>query len=833
MERKAFIRNKGVNAVTIKPLTKKIITHAGIVLLFFIVSVVYMHPILNGKIISQDDVIQYRWSSTEYAKYKAETGDDAYWNSSAFSGMPMYQMHNIPSKNIFQPLKYVLTLTFIGDGPEGRNCDWGIMFLYLLGFYVALSAMGIKPWLSLFGAFAFGFGSYNIIIIATGHVTKAWAISMIAPILAGMILVFKKKYLWGMLLFTIALGLQIQFNHIQITYYTLIMAMIVGITYLVYSIKNKEFKHFAKGVGGLVICAALVLLSTSRYFMVNAEYVKQTMRGGSEITITPNDIYPEENQAVASDGLDAEYASEWSYGKAETMTLLVPGFYGGSSDEPMSKKSAYYKLQKDENAPLYWGNQRFTSGPVYFGAIIVFLFLLGLFVVNGPERWWLLAVTIIGIVMAWGSNLQWFNDLLRDYLPMYSKFRSPSMSLVITSVSAVVLAVLALRQVFYESDRKKFKILLYISAGITLLICVLVAIIGPSACDFCGAGDSALSDEVKNALIVDRQALMVTDAWRSFAFVLVVAFLLWLYINEKFKNAKVIAVVIGALVLIDLIGIDSRYLNDSKYVKESSLDFKPDDGDKQIYQMAAENNDIDYRVFNIKPKYGSAFNDARTSAFHHSVGGYSGVKLARYQDIIEFYLAHYNKNVMNMLNVRYFLKFKDGEYQVRRNADAYGNAWFVDSVKFVNSANEEIKALDNSDLKHTAIINCQEFNALNNVYDRDSSATIVLVTEKPYNPNVRKYLSKSSQNALAVFSEIYYSPDWRAYIDGKQAEYFRTDYLLRAMEIPAGEHTIEFRDEAPTFHKWEMVELVSSIFLIVLIVGAIFINFRKKKSTAN
>ncbi len=819
--------------MTIKPLAKKIITHAGIVLLFFIVSVVYMHPILNGKIISQDDVIQYRWSSTEYAKYKAETGDDAYWNSSAFSGMPMYQMHNIPSKNIFQPLKYVLTLTFIGDGPEGRNCDWGIMFLYLLGFYVALSAMGIKPWLSLFGAFAFGFGSYNIIIIATGHITKAWAISMIAPILAGMILVFKKKYLWGMLLFTIALGLQIQCNHIQITYYTLIMAMIVGITYLVYSIKNKEFKSFAKGVGGLVICAALVLLSTSRYFMVNAEYVKQTMRGGSELTITPNDIYPEENQDVASDGLDAEYASEWSYGKAETMTLLVPGFYGGSSDEHVSKSSAYYKSQKDDIAPLYWGNQRFTSGPVYFGAIIIFLFLLGLFVVKGPERWWLLAVTIIGIVMAWGSNLQWFNNLLRDYLPMYSKFRSPSMSLVITSVSAVVLAVLALRQVFCESDRKKFNISLYVSAGITLIICVLVAIIGPSACDFSGAGDSALSDEVKKALIVDRQALMAADAWRSFAFVFVVAFLLWLYINEKFKNAKVIAVVTGALVLIDLIGIDGRYLNDSKYVKESSLDFKPDDGDTQIYQMAAENNDVDYRVFNIKPKYGSAFNDARTSAFHHSVGGYSGVKLARYQDIIEFYLAHYNKNVMNMLNVRYFLKFKDGEYQVRRNADAYGNAWFVDSVKFVNSANEEIKALDNTDLKHTAVINCQEFNALNNVYDRDSLATIVLLAEKPYNPNVRKYLSKSSQNALAVFSEIYYSPDWRAYIDGNPAEYFRVDYLLRAMEIPAGEHTIEFRNEAPTFHKWEIVELVSSIFLVVLIVGAIFINFRKKKSAGN
>lgn len=813
------------------PSSKKIITHAGIVLLFFVVSVVYMHPILNGKIISQDDVINYRWSSTEYAKYKAETGEDAYWNSSAFSGMPMYQMHNIPSKNIFQPLKYVLTLTFIGDGPEGRNCDWGIMFLYLLGFYVALTAMGVKPWLSLLGAFAFGFGSYNIIIIAVGHITKAWAISMIAPILAGMILTFKKKYLWGMLLFTIALGLQIQCNHIQITYYTLIMAVVIGITYLVYSIKNKEFVHFAKGVGGLVVCAVLVLLSTSRYFMVNAEYVKQTMRGGSELTIRPNDIYPEENQAVESDGLDAEYASEWSYGKAETMTLLVPGFYGGSSDEPVDKNSAYYKLQKDEIAPLYWGNQRFTSGPVYFGAIIVFLFLLGLFVVKGPERWWLLAATIIGIVMAWGSNLPWFNDLLRNYLPMYSKFRSPSMSLVIASVSAVVLAVLALRQVFSETDRKKYNISLYISAGITLIICLLVAIAGASVCNFSGAGDSALSEEVRNALITDRQSLMTADAWRSFAFVLAVALVLWLFINDKVKNVKIIATIIGVLVLIDLIGVDSRYLNEDKYVKDSSLDFKPDDGDKQIYQMAAENNDVDYRVFNIKPKYGSAFNDARTSAFHHSAGGYSGVKLARYQDVIEFYLAHYNKNVMNMLNIRYFLKFKDGKYQVRRNADAYGNAWFVDSVKFVDCANEEILALNDVNIKNKAIVNKNEFCGLSANYVHDSTAEISLVAEKPYNPNLRKYSVRTNNNALAVFSEIYYSADWRAYIDGNPAEYVRANYLLRAMEIPSGEHTVEFRNEAPTFNKWEKVEMIASAVLVLLIVGAIVLHYRKQKRT--
>ncbi len=801
--------------MTIKPLTKKIITHAGIVLLFFIVSVVYMHPILNGKIISQDDVIQYRWSSAEYAKFKAETGDDAYWNSSAFSGMPMYQMHNIPSKNIFQPLKYMLTLTFIGDGPEGRNCDWGIMFLYLLGFYVALIAMGIKPWLSLFGAIAFGFGSYNIIIIETGHITKAWAISMIAPILAGMILAFRKKYLWGMLLFTIALGLQIQFNHIQITYYTLLMAVVVGLVYLVYSIKNKEFKHFAKGVGGLVLCAVLVLLSTSRYFMVNAEYVKHTMRGGSEITVNEHDLYGTESQTNTIDGLDADYASEWSYGKAETMTLLVPGFYGGSSDE------------------LYWGEQRFTNGTVYIGAIIVFLFLLGLLIVKEQERWWLLATAIIGILLAWGSNFQWFNVLLRNYLPMYNKFRSPSMSLVIVSVSAVIMALLALRQIFNDTDRKKYNIPLYISAGITLIACILVAIVGPLTGSFSGAGDAGLGKSTIEALIADRKSMMITDAWRSFGFVLATAVVLWMFVNNKLKNNNLVVAIIGVLVMVDLIGIDNRYLNDSKYIKESALDLKPDDGDKQIYKLAEENNDIDYRVFNIKPKQGSAFNDARTSAFHHSVGGYSAVKLGRYQDIMELYLAHYSKNVMNMLNIRYFLKFKDGTYQVRRNADAFGNAWFVDSVKFVESANEEILALNDENLKNKAIVNKNEYSGLSAGYVHDSTAEISLVTEKPYNPNSRKYSVRTSNNALAVFSEIYYSPDWRVYIDGNPAEYVRADYLLRAMEIPAGEHTIEFRNDAPTFHKWEMVELISSIFLVVLIAGAIFINLRKKKSTAN
>ena len=796
--------------MTINPLAKKILIHTGVVILFFIVAVAYMHPILNGKIIAQGDVMQYRWTSSEYAKFKQETGETAYWNSSAFSGMPMYQMQNIPSKNIFQPLKYILTLTFIGNGPEGRNCDWGIMFLYLLGFYVALTAMGVKPWLSVLGAFAFGFGSYNIIIIETGHITKAWAISMIAPILAGMVLVFRKKYIWGMLLFTLALGLQIQFNHIQITYYTLIMAVVVGLVYLGYSIKNKEFKHFAKGVGGLVLCAALVLLSTSRYFMVNAEYVKHTIRGGSEITISEHDLYNTENQTNTIDGLDADYASEWSYGKAETMTLLVPGFYGGSSDE------------------LYWGEQRFTNGTVYIGAIIVFLFLLGLLIVKEQERWWLLATFIIGILLAWGSNLQWFNDLLRNYLPMYNKFRSPSMSLVIVSVSAVVMALLALRQIFNDSDRKNYNIPLYISAGITLITCALVAIVGPLIGSFSGAGDADLGKSTIEALVADRKSMMAVDAWRSFGFVLASAIVLWLHINNKLKNSKLVVAIIGVLVVVDLIGIDNRYLNDSKYIKESALDLKPDEGDKMIYNMADENNDIDYRVFNIKPKQGSAFNDARTSAFHHSAGGYSAAKLGRYQDIMELYLAHYNKNVMNMLNIRYFLKFKNDKYQVRRNADAYGNAWFVDSVKYVGSANDEILVLNDENLKSKAIINKNEFGGLSETYKHDSAAQIVLISEKPYNPNLRKYSVSTIHDALAVFSEIYYSPDWRAYLDGNPAEYLRANYLLRAMEIPAGNHTVEFRNEAPTFHKWEIVEIISSIILVILIATAIFLNFRKK-----
>jgi len=835
--------------MTINPLTKKILIHAGAVLFFFIVAVVYMHQILGGKIIAQSDVIQYRWSSAEYAKYKAETGEDAYWNSSAFSGMPMYQMHNIPSKNIFQPLKYILTLTFIGDGPEGRNCDWGIMFLYLLGFYVALSATGMKPWLSIIGALAFGFGSYNIIIIETGHITKAWAISMIAPILAGMILVFRKKYLWGMLLFTIALGLQIQFNHIQITYYTLVMAVVIGLVYLAYSIKNKGFKHYVKGVGGLAVCAVLVLLSTSRYFMVNAEYVKQTMRGGTELTITPNDIYNNENQQNTSNGLNAEYASEWSYGKAETMTLLVPGFNGGGSDEPVSKNSEFYKSQKNDIAPMYWGNQQFTSGPVYLGAIIIFLFIFGLMVVKGPERWWLIITSIIGVLMAWGSNLQWFNNLLYNYLPMYNKFRSPSMSLVIVSVSAVVMSLLVLRQVFDDEEKKKYNLPLYISSGITLTICILVAIIGPLASSFSGAGDVGLDKSVLDALVADRKSLMVADAFRSLGFVLAVAVTLWLFINNKLKNSNVIALIIGVLVVIDLVGIDNRYLNDSKYIKESVLDMKPDDGDKQIYELAKQNNDVDYRVFNIKPKIQNktlnidstmfnAFVDARTSAFHHSVGGYSGAKLGRYQDIIDFYMVRdtttkrvLNMDVLNMLNVRYFIKYKNNQPQVRHNKDAYGNAWLVDSVKYVSSPDEEILALNDKNLKNIAIVNKNEFGGLSETYVHDSTARIALISDEVYNPNLRKYSVSTNNDALAVFSEIYYAPDWRAYIDGNPAEYFRANYILRAMLIPAGNHTVEFRNEAPTFHKWEKVEIVSSTFLAIFIIVALVMHFwRKRKS---
>lgn len=820
-----------------KPALKKTLIHCGIILFFFLIAAVYMSPVFDGKVIQQGDTMKVAAMAKEQVDFQEKTGQFTAWTSSMFSGMPGYQISSPPAKTTLAPIKSLLIMR-----PMGWERNIAMIFLYLIGFYVCLLALGCNPWLSMLGALAFGLGSYNIIIIEAGHITKGWAMAMMAPILGGMLLAFRKNYVWGGILFTLALALQIYFNHIQITFYTMLIGIILGVVYLVYALKDKEIKSYLIGICVLLIGAVFAVGSNARHLIVNQEYMKYTMRGGSELTVTPEELYKdgEPKSTTASNGLDKDYAFSWSYGKGETYTLLVPGAYGGGSGETVGTDSEFYKTFRQKQAPLYWGDQPFTSGPVYFGAIVVFLFVLGLFVVKGPERWWLLLATILGIMMAWGKNLMGFNSFLFDHLPLYNKFRTPSMSLVIANVTMVILGVLALKTIFDKEnpvDKKKLNLGLYISTGITAgFILLMMALSGNFS--FSGASDVQMAaqygnqwDMIQDVLVKDRKALFMADSWRSLILILISALFVWLYTNQKIKQSGIIIGVLACLVLFDLWGVDRRYLNDSNFVSEKRIKLKPSQTDQILDQYAAQFKDEDYRVFDLSV---NTFNDSYPSAFHHQIGGYSAAKLRRYQDIIDFYLSrHINTGVLNMLNARYVVvPGQNGQAQVQRNPEALGNAWFVNACQLVEDANSEILALNELNPADTAVIDKRFAEMVQGKnLERDSNSVITMVHQKPYNPDYLVYKTKTGKDQLAVFSEVYYDPDWRAYIDGKPADYFRANYILRAMVIPAGEHTIEFKNEAPLLHKWDNITLIISILMLCCMAGGIVWYYRREKKS--
>ncbi|MCR4660241.1 MAG: hypothetical protein K5650_08105 [Bacteroidales bacterium] len=826
--------------------TKNILLHTGLVLAMLAVSLICFSPVLKGKVIMQGDIQKYEAMVKETKDYHTKTGNYAHWNSAMFSGMPAYQVGgNPPSKSVYTPLQRIGTLQFLG-----LERSAGVLFFYLIGFYVALIALGCSPLLALLGALAFGLGSYNIIIIEAGHITKAWAMAMMAPVLAGMVLCLRKPsdkrakwldWLWGGLLFTIALGLQLICNHIQITYYTIIGASALGIAYFVNAIVHRYVPRFAASVGILLLGGALAFACNARNLMVSQQYAQQTMRGGNAITITPESLYSDtpvaKDDSEMKSGLDIDYAYSWSYGIGETYTILVPGARGGSNNEPVGKDSESYRTFRQSYMPLYWGDQPFTSGPVYFGAIVMFLFILGLLTVRGPERWWLLAAAVVGVLLSWGRNFMPLNEWVFNHLPLYNKFRTPSMSLVLSNVAVVVLGMLGLRQLFsHEGDTRRKTTALYISAGATVAV-LLIGLLSAGSLAYSGLSDTQMAPQygsqwaqIQDIFVQDRQALFVSDSWRSILFVVLAFAVLWLYVRLDNNGSRrwlptAAALALCALVVVDLWGVDSRYLNEKNYVSKSKTRLTPDPWDATIDQYAAQFGDRDYRVLNMAT---NTFNDSKPAAFHHQIGGYSAAKMRRYQDIIDFYISRQiNMQVLNMLNTRYFV-VQGG--QVQRNPDALGNCWFVDSIKWVADANEEILALNKFNPATTAVVDRSLFTLDNEQYPTDSSATIVMEHQNPYNPDYLRYTSHSNHDRLAVFSETYYEPDWRAYIDGKPANYIRANYLLRAMVVPAGDHVIEFRNEAPLFHRMDAVAIVGSIVLVIIAAGAIVLCYRRKKN---
>ena len=812
---------------------KQIITHLGIVLVLLAISAIYFMPILQGKALPQGDLQKYEGMAKAQKDYHEATGEYSTWCPSMFSGMPGYQITNSPQHSMYTPIKNVLTLQIFG-----RQNDMGVMFLYLLGFYIALVALGVSPWLALLGGLAFGLGSYNIIIIEAGHITKAWAMAMMAPVLAGMLLCMKGAG--------------------RFTFYTAIAGLAMGIAYLCHSIGKKYFPQLLLSVGVLLVGVLLALACNTRHLLVNEEYMQYTMRGGSEITVTPQDLYGKDypkNNNANDKGLDINYAFSWSYGIGETYTLLVPGARGGGSIEPVDKSSASYSNFHQEKVPLYWGDQPFTSGPVYFGAIVIFLFLFGMLTVKGPERWWILAATVVAILLSWGKNLMGFNGWIFEHLPLYNKFRTPSMSLVLVNVLAVLMAVLGLKELFSgKLEPKRAFRALYISAGATVGV-ILLGLLFSGGLSFSGSADNEMAAQygnqwptIQNIFIQDRKALFSADSWRSILFIVLAAATLWAYLRltkDKKENRPATSLiplaVLALLIVIDLQGVNSRYLNKDNYVRNARvLEMQPAQYDIDIDAMAAQAGDQDYRVLNLAV---NTFNDSKPSAFHNQVGGYSAAKLRRYQDLIDFYIGYrINMPVLNMLNTRYIV-MRDG--QVQRNPDALGNCWFVRDIQWVDDANAEILALNEFDPSTTAVVNKNEFDgmgvlpctpnsgltrgAYTGVSPYDSTATIEMDHKRPADLNTLTYRSHSGTPMLALFSEVYYSPDWKAYIDGQPAEYIRANYILRAMVVPAGDHVIEFRNEAPTMHRLDNITLICSIVTLLVIAGGLLLYYRKRK----
>ena len=808
---------------------KKLAPYLAIIGIFIISSAIYFWPALQGKIVYGGDNINGTAAVQEGWNYFLQTGDNSYWTNSQFSGMPAYQIGGF---------RYTATRILY---PLYRFFHWGarnvyfLMLFYLIAFFSLLRTFKIDKWLSLAGAFAISLSSYFFVIIAATHNAKCIAITWMTMALVGFLLTMRHKYAIGAILMMLFIPLGF-YIHPQMAYY---ICMLMGVLYLaeIYiHARAKEWKQL--GIATVVFLASFGVglgIGASGFF-ANREYAKETMRGGH------SDLEKVTDETNKTEGLDLDYATAWSYGKSETMTFLIPNYMGGASGYHLDDKSVLYKelvkarvpkssaKQFCQSAPTYWGEKMFTSGPVYIGAVVCFLFLLALCLVSGPYKWALLFATLMSILLAWGHNFMWLTELFFSYFPQYNKFRAVESILIVAEITMPLLAFMGLQHLIeHKEDAKKNGNAILIAGGVTALVCLVFALFGSSICSFTSSYDNSwkgqVGDDIYRMIIDQRAAMMTADAWRSFGFVAATTLLLYIYVKKNFQTLY-LGLALTALVILDMWPIDKRFCNDAMFVsvKERDKAFKMQPWEEQILQ------DKDYyRVFNLTA---NPFNDARTGYRLHNVGGYSAAKLRRYQDLIDEHLSRMNMNVYNMLNTRYFVvKGANGAPRVEYNPDAFGNAWFVDSILVVNTANEESEALRTLDLRHTAVTDSTFANyLLATSTAKDAAASIELLS---HTPKQLEYLSHSSVDKTLVFSEIYYPHGWKATIDGEPAELFRVNYMLRAMNVPAGEHKIVMVFDPDSVRKGDVVAITCVIILFLTILGTIgYYVYRRKKNQA-
>ncbi|MGQ1785276.1 MULTISPECIES: YfhO family protein [unclassified Saccharicrinis] len=831
---------------------KSSLPYVGTVLLFIVLSFAYFSPVLKNKTLMQMDDSHAIGMAQELREFEKETGNKSQWTNSAFSGMPAYQIKGDASKNIFS---YINRTSRMGMPYH----TVAILFLYLLGFYIFLLSLKMDWRFSLIGALAFGFGSYNLIIIVAGHITQAYTVALMAPVIAGIIYTYNRNMWVGGLFTTIALGVQIAYNHMQITYYLAMLVMILVISRLAYAVVHKSLNQFAKASGVLVAAALLAVLPNITNLWTTYEYGKYSIRGKSELA-------PEDGKKQHS-GLDKDYAHAWSLEPQGTWTLIVPNAVGGASEAISNNKSALDNVDSQFKEAVggqsqYWGGRPFTSGPVYAGAVVCFLFMLGMFFYRGPDKWWLVAATVFSFFLAWGRHFPAFTDFMFYNFPLYNKFRTVEMAMVIASFTIPALGFLGLREVFNKPQliretNWKFFAAFGLTGGISLLFYL-----------FPHAFFSFISDAELNAIVQQKQQamqqnaaqaaqvsayfdgilanlkiarvyLLKSDAFRSFAFILIASASVWFFATQKLSG-KYLIWGLGLLILIDHWGVDKRYLNNDHFQSKRKVgqEFAISKADKAINKQKKDGE----RVFSI---YRDPFKEVVTSYHHESIGGYHGAKLRRYQDLIDRYLMSdwrsvisvlqnqgdeqeiqdklADMHVLNMLNAKYIVYSPNAGPIVNNNA--MGDAWFVKEVYPVQAPDGAIDALNHVPLSEKAVVNISEFKDLES-YQVDSVSGSLSIQK--YEPNHIVYDYSIKQEQLAVFSQIYYPKGWNAYVDGEKIDIKRANYILRAVMLPEGQHKLEFKFEPVSFKLGQLISLISSLLILALILFAIYKSVKRQ-----
>ena len=797
---------------------KKIAPYLVAIVVFIGFAVLYCSPLLEGKVLQAGDVANWKGAANEALEYKQQTGEHTAWTNSMFGGMPAYQIvgGGLPSGTIRGKLSDILHLGLIDQNPIG------LIFAYFCGFFIMLICFGVNPWLSLIGSLALGLSSYFMLIIPAGHITKAISLGFLGPIIGGFYAIMRRKYWLGIPLVLLYGFLGIT-SHPQMSYYIALLIGVMACAELYIHIRDKQYKELGISLGVLILCLGLIIGTRWSWMDMNNSYLKQTMRGGhSELT--------KQAEVAPAEGLDIKYATDWSYGKGETMTLLIPNWEGGASGYNVGKDSELCKAMRSkgvpkrdaeqfcEHAPTYRGEKMFTSGAVYVGAVVCFLFVLGLIIVPGPYKWALLFATLMSIFLAWGKNMMWLTELFFNHFPMYNKFRAVESILVVAEITMPLLGFMGLQRIVQgEVEWPKLRNNLFIAGGITAGLCVFGALFAGSF-DMTSSFDAQWKGQVPqwlyDAILDQRVAMLKADAWRSLLFIVLgfglVFWYAWQRSKESYlpKYAYILYAGLVVLVLADLVPVNKRFFNNDNFVKakDSEAYFKMQPWEEQILQ----DKSLDYRVLNLNT---NTFNDARTSYRLKSIGGYSAVKLRRYQDLIDEHISKMNWNVLNMLNTKYIVT-KQGVYP---NPDVMGNAWFVNEVLFVPTPDDESAALNTLDLHKTAVAD-EKFREVLTCAPQPIAEYEIILTE--YQPNKLTYTSNCANNRVAVFSEIYYPEGWHLYIDGEEHNIGRVNYVLRAAVIPAGKHQVkmEFIPSSLSLDKWSYA---CAILLLIIALGAI------------